>query len=114
MQPQTRKIIIALFLAAHLAACTSDQSSNANLTNQPAAASANSNAVKNDVDELEMIIKLPFHPEDADWREAVRVIFGIDPASEPERARTIYDTHLARARWMTEMGYRHYLTPRQA
>jgi hypothetical protein len=52
--------------------------------------------------------------EDADWREAVRVIFGIDPASEPERARTIYDTHLARARWMTEMGYRHYLTPRQA
>lgn len=49
--------------------------------------------------------------EDADWREAVRIIFGIDPAAEPERARSIYDSHLARARWMTEIGYRHYLRP---
>ncbi|CAN0593915.1 unnamed protein product, partial [Laminaria digitata] len=24
----------------------------------------------------------------------------------PDRARHIYDTHLARARWMTEHGYR--------
>ena len=61
-----------------------------------------------------IVERLDAAEEDADWREAVRVIFGIDPASEPERARTIYDTHLARARWMTEMGYRHYLTPRQA
>jgi hypothetical protein len=49
--------------------------------------------------------------EDADWQEAVRIIFEIDPTTEPDRARTIYDTHLARARWMTETGYRHYLTP---
>lgn len=47
----------------------------------------------------------------ADWREAVHIIFGIDPAAEPERARLIYDSHLARARWMTETGYRHYLKP---
>ena len=47
--------------------------------------------------------------ENADWREAVRIIFGIDPAAEPERARCVYDSHLARARWMTETGYRHYL-----
>ncbi len=47
--------------------------------------------------------------ENADWREAVRVIFGIDPAVECERARLVYDSHLARARWMTESGYRHYL-----
>lgn len=47
--------------------------------------------------------------EKADWREAVRIIFGIDPAAEPERARLVYDSHLARAHWMTDKGYRHYL-----
>lgn len=45
----------------------------------------------------------------ADWREAVSVIFGIDPAAEPERARRVHDNHLARARWMTEHGYRQLL-----
>jgi len=42
----------------------------------------------------------------ADWREAVEILFGICPIAEPERARRIHDTHLARARWMTEHGYR--------
>ena len=42
----------------------------------------------------------------ADWREAVAVLFGLDPAAEPERAQHLYDTHLARARWMTTDGYR--------
>jgi len=45
----------------------------------------------------------------ADWREAVAVIFGVDPAAEPERARRVHDSHLARARWMTEHGYRQLL-----
>lgn len=48
--------------------------------------------------------------EGADWREAVAVIFGVDPDVEPERARRIYDSHLARARWMTEHGYRQLLS----
>lgn len=48
--------------------------------------------------------------ENADWREVAQVIFG-DAAANPLRAKTIYDTHLARARWMSETGYRHYLTP---
>lgn len=47
--------------------------------------------------------------EGADWREAVAVIFGIDPKAEPERARRVHDSHLARARWMTEHGYRQLL-----
>ena len=47
----------------------------------------------------------------ADWREVVMVIFGIDPAAEPNRARTLHDSHLARARWMTEAGYRGLLEP---
>lgn len=45
----------------------------------------------------------------ADWRQAVNVIFGIDPSAEPERARKAHDSHLARARWMTEHGYRQLL-----
>ena len=45
----------------------------------------------------------------ADWREAVEVIFGLDPEAEPERARRVHDSHLARARWMTEHGYRKLL-----
>ncbi|MBS7701433.1 MULTISPECIES: DUF2285 domain-containing protein [unclassified Chelatococcus] len=45
----------------------------------------------------------------ADWREAVSVIFGIDPDVELERARRVHDSHLARARWMTEHGYRQLL-----
>ncbi len=51
--------------------------------------------------------------ENADWCEVVQVIFGIDPSNEPERARLIYDSHLARARWMAASGYRHYLRPSQ-
>lgn len=49
--------------------------------------------------------------EGADWRDAVRIIFGIDVEADPERARRIHETHLARARWMTEIGYRHLLQP---
>lgn len=45
----------------------------------------------------------------ADWREVARIVLGIDPTREPERARGCYDTHLARARWMTEAGYRDLL-----
>lgn len=47
--------------------------------------------------------------EGADWREAVAVIFGLDPFAEPERARRVHDSHLARARWMSEHGYRRLL-----
>ncbi|WP_027583919.1 hypothetical protein [Bradyrhizobium sp. Ai1a-2] len=50
--------------------------------------------------------------EGADWREVVQVIFGLDPAREPVRAKIVHDSHLARARWMTEAGYRHLFEPR--
>nr|WP_241565292.1 DUF2285 domain-containing protein [Sinirhodobacter populi] len=45
----------------------------------------------------------------ADWREAVEVLFGIDPIREPDRARHVHGSHLARAHWMTHTGYRHLL-----
>lgn len=50
--------------------------------------------------------------EGTDWREVVQIIFGLDTELEPQRARTVYDSHLARARWMCEAGYRHLLGPR--
>jgi hypothetical protein len=50
--------------------------------------------------------------EGAGWREVVSVIFGLDPEREPERARIVHESHLARARWMTETGYQHLLEPR--
>lgn len=45
----------------------------------------------------------------ADPDEVARIVLRIDPDEEPERARRAYDSHLARARWMTENGYRHLL-----
>jgi len=42
----------------------------------------------------------------ADWREAVSILFGLDPARDPERAHRVYESHLARAHWMTTQGYR--------
>jgi hypothetical protein len=50
--------------------------------------------------------------EGADWREVVEVLFGLNPVAEPDRARTVHDSHLARAHWMTQAGYRHLLEPR--
>lgn len=47
--------------------------------------------------------------EGADWREAVEIIFGLDPGRDPERARIVHESHLARARWMTTAGYRQLL-----
>jgi hypothetical protein len=38
-----------------------------------------------------------------------RIVFGLDAASEPDRARLVHDSHLERARWMTAHGYRHLL-----
>jgi hypothetical protein len=42
----------------------------------------------------------------ADWREAIEILFGLDPEHESDRCRHIYETHLARAKWMSEHGYR--------
>ncbi len=48
----------------------------------------------------------------ASWEEAVSIIFSINPVAEPDRARRVYDSHLARAKWMTHSGYKHLLARR--
>ena len=47
--------------------------------------------------------------EGADWTEVARVLLHIDPAREPERAKRAWESHLTRAKWMTEHGYRDLL-----
>ena len=41
--------------------------------------------------------------------EIASILFGIDAEAEPERAKAVHHTHLSRARWMTEQGYRDLL-----
>ena len=50
----------------------------------------------------------------ADWREVARIVLHIDPERDPERARKAFDSHLARAKWMTDHGYGHLLRGRPA
>jgi hypothetical protein len=50
--------------------------------------------------------------DNADWRDVARLILRIDPVLDPERARNAFDSHLARAKWMTNRGYRDLLAGR--
>ena len=45
----------------------------------------------------------------ADWREVAHLVLAIDPSQDETRARLRYDTHLSRARWLSEQGYRDLL-----
>lgn len=47
--------------------------------------------------------------DEADWREVARIVLHRDPAAEAERTRTCWESHLARAQWMTKIGYRKIL-----
>jgi hypothetical protein len=50
--------------------------------------------------------------EGADWTEVVRIVLHIDPTREPERAQCAWVSHLARALWMAEVGYRNLVNGR--
>ena len=41
--------------------------------------------------------------------EIARIVLALDPVAEPDRARRCLISHLKRARWMSEQGYRHLL-----
>ncbi|WP_080654972.1 DNA -binding domain-containing protein [Bradyrhizobium japonicum] len=47
--------------------------------------------------------------DNADWREVARLVLNMDPDLEPARARRAFESHLARAKWVTSQGYRHLL-----
>jgi len=52
---------------------------------------------------------LDANTEGADWREVSRIVLSIDPDREPERARQAFESHLERALWMANSGYRQVL-----
>lgn len=65
-----------------------------------------------DRDHLKLYIRLlDADAAGATWSEAVSVLFGLDPAAEPDRARQVHAAHLARARWITANGFAQLLTP---
>jgi hypothetical protein len=43
--------------------------------------------------------------EGAEWDEAALLVLRIDPIREPTRARSVWASHLARAKWLVEHGY---------
>ncbi|MGA8169532.1 MAG: hypothetical protein WB816_01650, partial [Methylocystis sp.] len=47
--------------------------------------------------------------EGVPWEEASQIVLGIDPLHEPARAKRAYDSHIARARWLTKNGYKEFL-----
>lgn len=47
--------------------------------------------------------------EGADWQEVALIVLHIDPSQEHARAQRAWESHLARAKWLTEHGYRHLL-----
>ena len=78
----------------------------------PVADSAPSDATLTRYDQEHLITYLRLldaDAEGAEWKEIARIVLHIDPASEPERARHTWESHLARAKWMTAHGYQHLL-----
>ncbi|HNP15345.1 MAG TPA: DUF2285 domain-containing protein [Terrimesophilobacter sp.] len=63
-----------------------------------------------DRDHVKLYMRLlDAHESGASLEEVSAVLLGIDADAEPERARRVHDSHLSRARWMTEQGYRDIL-----
>jgi hypothetical protein len=45
----------------------------------------------------------------ADWREVARIVLELDVRKDRQRAERVWASHLARAKWMTKVGYGHLL-----
>ena len=46
----------------------------------------------------------------ADLSDIAHHLFGIDAEHEPERAKRMHESHLLRAQWIAQQGYRELLT----
>jgi hypothetical protein len=55
------------------------------------------------------LIQFEYHSVDFSRRKVARIVLHLDPEHEPRRARRAFESHLSRAKWMTEHGYRHLL-----
>lgn len=43
--------------------------------------------------------------EGADWKEVARIVLHRDPVSDEARTRRCWESHLARAQWLSREGY---------
>jgi hypothetical protein len=78
----------------------------------PVADAAPSAGVLTKYDEQHMITYLRLldaEAEGADWQEVANIVLHIDPTEESDRARRAWESHLARAHWLSENGYRNLL-----
>jgi hypothetical protein len=63
-----------------------------------------------DMDHLVTYLRLlDADAEGADWREAARIVLSLEVEKDPARTKRVWESHLARAKWMTTNGYRHLL-----
>jgi hypothetical protein len=47
-----------------------------------------------------------------DWKTIAVRLFGLDVDRDPDRAQRVVESHLARARWMRDVGYKGLLRGR--
>ena len=47
--------------------------------------------------------------EGADWREAARIVLSLDVEKDPEHAKRVWESHLARAKRISKSGFKHLL-----
>jgi hypothetical protein len=60
-----------------------------------------------DLDHLAVYLRLlDAESAGADWREATLELLGRRTADQEAAARRCWETHMARARWMTHTGYK--------
>ena len=58
---------------------------------------------------IHYIILIDAERDQVAWQDVAREALLIDPAREPARARHAYETHLARAKWMANSGWKEML-----
>lgn len=49
-----------------------------------------------------------------DWQEVARIVLHRDPDADEARSRRCWESHLARAQWLSGSGYRRILVMRAA
>ena len=63
-----------------------------------------------DMDHLVTYLRLLDADADgADWREVAKIVLRLDVGKDQGRAKRVWQSHFARAKWMTEIGYRQLL-----
>ena len=58
---------------------------------------------------IHYVILLDAERDQVAWQDVAREALLIDPAKDPVRARQTYETHLARAKWMANSGWKQML-----